>query len=187
MRLRIVMFLCLIVVQAASAAEYSSDFIRSEVLRAEENPDSGTSIRVDMAIELVFDALLSRLDEYTEDVASVSFEHDSSSMPGALGVGSERITTMTDGNILVQRIVTYRPPEEFAYFTDMALSTVSVPIDYSVGHYRFIELDDDIVEARVSVAYKPSSRLTALLVRIGFNRALTRDFRNAEAYLNSLD
>lgn len=178
---------CLILLQSAWAAEYEPEFIRAEILRAEEAPDSSTAIQIDLPIESVFDALLTRLAEYTEDVSSIRFDHFGSSTPGELGVGSERITTMTNGDTLVQRIMVYQPPEEFAYFTDMTLSTVDVPIEYSVGHYRFRELADGRIEARVSVVFEPSSRLTAFLVRIGFSRALSRDFENAESYLNSLD
>ena len=94
---------------------------------------------------------------------------------------------MDNGRKLIQRIIVFEPPNRFAYFTDMALSTVSVPIDYSVGYYTFSEQPSGGTLANVSVVYKPSSRLTALLVRLGFNRALSRDFKRAEEYLNSLN
>jgi len=93
---------------------------------------------------------------------------------------------MDDGRRLVQRIIIFEPPNRFAYFTDMSLSTVNVPIDYSIGHYAFTETSQGKTAATVAVAYKPSSRLTAFLVRLGFNRALSRDFEKAQAYLNSL-
>lgn len=171
---------------ALSASEFDSSFIEREVSRADSEPDNSTTIVVRQPVELVFDALLSRLAEYSVDITSIDFDNSTADTPGTLGVGSKRITTMEDGEILVQRIVIYEPPRRFAYFTDMALSTVRVPIDYSIGHYTFTEQTDGSVEAAVSVVYKPSSRLTAFLVRIGFNRALVSDFEKAEAYLNSL-
>jgi hypothetical protein len=143
-------------------------------------------IIVAQPIDVVFDALLSRLAEYSESISDISFDNSNSQNSEAVGVGSQRITTMDDGKRLVQRIIIFEPPNTFAYFTDMAKSTVSVPIGYSIGYYQFSELQDETVKAEVSVAYKPSSRLTAFLVRLGFNRALSRDFKKAEEYLNSL-
>ncbi len=172
--------------QQLTANETENGLIEQELARARSDPDNRTAIRVEQPIALVFDALLTRLAEYTEDVASVEFDHSSSEPIGVLGVGSQRITTMTDGKILVQRIILFEAPRRYAYFTDMSLSTVSVPIEYSIGYYNFSEQAEGIVEATVSVAYEPSSRLTAFLVRMGFNRALVRDFEKAQAYLNGL-
>jgi len=169
-----------------AASEYDSQFVRAELERARINPDDSTTLSVAQPIEIVFDALLTRLAEYTEDIAGISFDHGGAENTGKLGVGSLRITTMDDGTRLVQRIIAFDPPREFAYFTDMSLSSVRAPIDYSIGHYSFTEQQDGRVEALVSVAYRPSSRLTAFLVRLGFSRALSRDFRKAEDYLNSL-
>lgn len=170
----------------AATSEFDSQFIDSEVARAIDNPDNSVEINVAQPADLVFDALLTRLAEYSEDIASISFDNSSSQNSNAVGVGSERITTMKDGKRLAQRIILYEPPLTFAYFTDMAKSTVRVPIDYSIGYYEFSKRQDGIVNAKVSVVYQPSSRLTAFLVRLGFNRALSRDFRKAEEYLNSL-
>ncbi len=173
--------------QLYAASNIDRVFIEAEVSRAKSEPDNSTSIRVEQPLALVFDALLSRLAEYTEDITSIDFDHSLAETPGVLGIGSRRITTMVDGKTLVQRIVLFEPPLRFAYFTDMSLSTVRVPIDYSIGYYTFTEQSDDSVVATVSVTYKPSSRLTAFLVRIGFNRALVKDFEKAETYLNSLE
>ncbi len=173
--------------QATFASEYSEQFIRQEIERAIESPDNNTSIEVNQDIEVVFDALLARLALYSDDIESIQFDHSGSPDQATLGAGSERITTMSNGRKLIQKIVIFEPPNRFAYFTDMSLSTVSVPIDYSVGYYTFSELASGNIEAIVSVAYKPSSRLTAFLVRLGFSRALSRDFKNAEEYLNSLN
>ncbi|GJM11675.1 MAG: hypothetical protein DHS20C12_00780 [Pseudohongiella sp.] len=168
------------------ASEYSEQLIDAELARARQDPDNSTTLNVFQPIELVFDALLARLAEYSEDIESIEFDNNGSDGALTLGVGSERITTMEDGKRLIQRIVVFDPPNTFAYFTDMAKSTVSAPIDYSIGYYSFSEQQDGSVEARVSMTYKPSSRLTSFLVRLGFSRALSSDFRKAEAYLNSL-
>jgi len=172
--------------QLLLASEYDQQFIDAELERTIVNPDNSTAIEVDQPIGIVFDALLSRLAEYTQNITRIDFDHSSAADPTALSIGSERITTMDDGRKLVQRIIIFEPPNRFAYFTDMALSTVNVPIDYSIGYYTFAEQSDGKTAATVAVAYKPSSRLTALLVRLGFNRALSRDFEKAQAYLNSL-
>ena len=173
--------------QLLLASEYDQQFIDAELKRTIVNPDNSTAIKVDQPIGLVFDALLSRLAEYTENITRIDFDHSSAADPATLSIGSERITTMDDGRKLVQRIIIFEPPNRFAYFTDMSLSTVNVPIDYSIGYYTFAEQSDGKTAATVAVAYKPSSRLTAFLVRLGFNRALSKDFGKAQAYLNSLD
>jgi hypothetical protein len=172
--------------QLLLASEYDQQFIDAELKRTIVNPDNSTAIKVDQPIGLVFDALLSRLAEYTENITRIDFDHSSAADPATLSIGSERITTMDDGRKLVQRIIIFEPPNRFAYFTDMSLSTVNVPIDYSIGYYTFAEQSDGKTAATVAVAYKPSSRLTAFLVRLGFNRALSKDFEKAQAYLNSL-
>ncbi len=172
--------------QLLLASEYDQQFIDAELERTIVNPDNSTAIEVDQPIGIVFDALLSRLAEYTENITRIDFDHSSAADPTALSIGSERITTMDDGRKLVQRIIIFEPPNRFAYFTDMSLSTVNVPIDYSIGYYTFAEQSDGKTAATVAVAYKPSSRLTAFLVRLGFNRALSKDFEKAQAYLNSL-
>lgn len=75
------------------------------------------------------------VDRYTDDIASVSFDHKASQSPDSLGLGSERLALFKDGKPLVQRIVALSKPDSFAYFTDMNKSKVSVPIQYSVAHY----------------------------------------------------
>ena len=179
-------FACLCSSTLAAASDYDNQFVLSELERAKSSPDNSTMLDVDQPIELVFDALLTRLAEYSENIVSISFDHSAAERTGSLGVGSERITTMDDGKRLVQRIIVFESPNTFAYFTDMAKSTVRVPIDYSIGYYEFSEQRDGRVKAKVSVVYEPSSRLTAFLVRLGFNRALSRDFQKAEEYLNAL-
>ena len=185
-RIAIVILLSMVPTWLTAASDYDSQFVRAELERARINPDDSTTLSVAQPIEIVFDALLTRLAEYSEDIAGISFDHGGAENTGELGVGSLRITTMDDGTRIVQRIIAFDPPREFAYFTDMSLSSVRAPIDYSIGHYSFTEQQDRRVEALVSVAYRPGSRLTAFLVRLGFSRALSRDFRKAEDYLNTL-
>lgn len=172
--------------QLTAANKFDSQLITAEITRAITNPDNNVEIIVTQPIGLVFDALLTRLAEYSENISAISFDNTNSENAKKIGVGSERITTMDDGKRLVQRIIIFDPPNIFAYFTDIAKSTVNIPIDYSIGYYQFSEQQGGGVNAEVSVAYKPSSRLTAFLVRLGFNRALSRDFQKAEDYLNSL-
>ncbi len=172
--------------QLLAASEYDSQFINAELERAITQPDNSVSISVEQPIQLVFDALLTQLAEFSEDIAEISFEAGNPDEPEELGVGSLRMTTMTDGRQLAQRIIVYEPPHSFAYFTDMSLSTVSVPIDYLIGHYTFSEQPNGSVDAKVSIAYQPSSRLTSIIVRLGFSRTLARDFQRAEEYLNAL-
>ena len=69
----------------------------------------------------------------------------------------------------------------------MSESTISAPIDYSIGLYKFSEQANGRTTVEVSAAYKPSSRLTAFLVRFAFNRAFKQDFGRAEKYLNSIE
>ena len=182
----IIILLCMNASHLSAARAEDDDLIERELARAINEPDNRVSIVVEQPIDLVFDALLRRLPEYSDDIARVHFDHGDATVPGTLGVGSLRITTMESGETLAQRIVLFDPPRVFAYFTDMNRSTVNVPIDYSVGHYTFSESADEVT-ATVSVAYRPSSRLTAFLVRLGFNRAMSNDFERAEAFLNSIE
>jgi hypothetical protein len=171
----------------ATASEFNdSQFIAQELERAKSNPDNSTTLNVAQPIDIVFDALLTKLADYSENIENISFDHRARVNSQGLGVGSLRITTLEDGTQLVQRIIVFDPPRSFAYFTDLSLSTVRVPIDYSIGYYSFNELQNGLVSAKVSVVYRPSSRLTSFLVKIGFNRALSRDFEKAEEYLNAL-
>ncbi len=170
---------------ACGAADFSAQFIATQLERAQVDPDHLVSIEVNQPVEVVFDVLLKRLPDYSDDVASIRFVDGNAVMQANPGVGSERISTLANGDELIQRLLLFEPPYRFAYFTDMNKSTASVPIQYSIGHYALEDLGNGRTRARISVAYAPSSRLLALMVRAGFSRALERDFANAEKFLNS--
>lgn len=169
----------------ASEADYSEQLIQAELQRAKTAPDHVVTIDVQQPVSVVFEAMLRQLANYNEDVAGVAFNHDKSRTPGSLNAGSVRRVEMTNGQYLVQHMLVTDSPTTFAYFTDMAQSTATVPIDYSIGLYEFSALNANTTRATISVAYKPGSRLTAWFVRVGFKRALEREFDNAARYLNS--
>jgi len=170
---------------AAAAENFSAQFIAAQLERAHLEPDHRVTIEVNQPLEVVFDVLLKRLADYSDDVVSISFVDADKTTQSNPGVGSERITTLANGDKLVQRLLLFEAPYRFAYFTDMNKSTASVPIQYSIGHYVFEDLGNGKTRAQISVAYAPSSRLLSLFVRAGFSRALQRDFANAEKFLNS--
>ncbi|HCL72021.1 MAG TPA: hypothetical protein DIC58_04240, partial [Gammaproteobacteria bacterium] len=70
-------------------------------------------------------------------------------------------------------------PTEFAYYTNMELSTLSVPLDYSITRYSLTETNYENTELSVTVSYQASSKLFAFIVRRAFNSALRRDFERA--------
>lgn len=170
---------------AYGAEDFSEQFIATQLQRAQNDPDHLVSIEVNQPVDVVFDVLLNRLADYSDDVASISFVNADAADQSRPGVGSERITTLENGNKLIQRLLLFDAPYRFAYFTDMNKSTASVPIQYSIGHYALEDLGNGKTRAQISVAYAPSSRLLSLIVRAGFSRALQRDFANAEKFLNS--
>lgn len=172
-------------VPASATENFSEQFIAAQLERAKVDPDHRVSIEVNQPVAVVFDVLLNRLADYSDDVASISFITGNEAAAGSPGVGSERITTLSNGEQLVQRLLLFDTPYRFAYFTDMNKSTVSVPMQYSIGHYALEDLGNGRTRAEISVAYAPSSRLFSLFVRAGFSRALQRDFANAEKFLNS--
>ncbi len=174
----------LIANQAMAQQPFDTSFAATEMQRAINDPDTQVSLQVAASMQDVFDALLKQVDKYSEDAVSVSFDNASSENAGRVGVGSIRKTEMENGDLLFQRIIHFNEPFSFAYFTDMTLSTVGVPLDYTVGHYAMQQLANSTVEATVSVAYKPSSLLSGFIVRRLFNRAVRQDFAKAEQYLN---
>ena len=163
----------------------SSEFINAEMQRIKTNPDHKMSINVNAPIREVFDFLLTDVDDYSSGVRSVSFDHSNSQKSQALGEGSEGITTMKNGKSLVQRIIKIDAPNSFTYFTDMQKSQIEVPITYSIAHYEFIEEEDGSVSTVISVVYQPKSKITASFVRMNFNKAMNRDFKNAERILEA--
>ena len=164
---------------------FSSEFINAEMQRVKTNPDNTVSINVSVPIQEVFDFLLTRVDAYSPDTRSVSFDHSNSQKPQALDEGSERITVMKNAKSLVQRLINIDAPTSFTYFTDMQKTQLEVPITYSIAHYEFTEQEDGSVTATISVVYQPKSRMTAPFVRRSFNKAMNRDFKNAERILET--
>ena len=165
--------------------EFSPGFIQKELERAKTDPDHTTNIMVRGSIDEVFTFLLERLDLFISDARRVAFDHNNAEVPGALGVGSERRTTMANQRTLVQRMLHVASPTAFAYFTDMEQSTLEVPITYSVTYYQLTKQENGAVDVRVSVVFKPKSRVIGPLVRLGFKRGMNRDFKKAAAYLNA--
>lgn len=162
---------------------FPPEFIAEALQRAKSAPDHRVTIELNAPIDVVFDTLLMRLADYSDDVKSVAFEQTGAT-PQPIGVGSERITVLESDKTLVQRLVEFDPPRTFAYFTDMQKSEADLPIDYSIGQYELTEQDDGTVRAQISVVLQPSSALTGFVVRRVFNRAMDRDFKRAAAFLN---
>jgi hypothetical protein len=171
---------------AQSANEFSESFIREQLEKAKIEPNNRVLLDIDQPIEVVFQALLAELPDYSDDVVSILFDNSNSLSRDELGIGSRRISTMENEDILVQKIILFDPPNSFAYFTEMSESTVNAPIDYSIGHYQLTEQANGRTAVEVSAVFRPSSRLTAFLVRFAFNRAFEQDFKNTEEYLNSI-
>ena len=91
-------------------SDLSPEFISAEMLRVKTNPDYKMSINIDAPIQEVFDFLLTRVDAYSPDAQSVSFDHYNSQKPWSLGEGSERITMMKGNKSLVQRLIKIDAP-----------------------------------------------------------------------------
>jgi hypothetical protein len=162
---------------ANAQASYDNVFIQAELQRVVSNPENTVTISVDAPVEFVFRFLMERLDLYTENAETVTFE--TSAGEGIKAAGTERITTMKEGGTLVQRFLIMEPTSTYAYFTDISKSTLSVPLKYSLAKYEFTEVDLNKTTVKISVVYQPSSRLTGFIVRRLFNSAFQRDFKNA--------
>jgi hypothetical protein len=158
-------------------ASYDSVFIDAELERVVSDPENSVTISVDAPVDYVFRFLMERLDLYTKDAETITF--DSSLGEGIKGVGTERTTTMKEGGTLVQRFLIMEPSSTYAYFTDISKSTLSVPLKYSLAKYEFAEIGANKTSVKISVVYQPSSRLTGFIVRRLFNSAFERDFNNA--------
>lgn len=169
-----------------AAEEFDGRFIAQQLARAQDDPQQRVVIEVSLPRERVFEAMLAEMADYTAEISSLRFDNSRSPDGNKRGVGSVRYSKMEGGLELAQEIVVYEPHQRFAYFTDLARSTVELPLDFSIGHYRFSDLANGNTRVEISVVYRPSSRLTAFLVRMAFNRALERDLRKAESHLNSL-
>ena len=172
---------------AQPAEEFDDSFINAQLEKAKIDPNNSVTLDIDQPIEVVYRALLSELPSYSDGVVSTLFDNSYSISRSELDIGSKRISTMEDANILVQKIILFDPPNSFAYFTEMSESTISAPLDYSIGHYQLSEQANGRTSVEVSTVYKSNSRLTAFLVKLAFNRAFKQDFRKAEEYLNSIE
>jgi len=158
-------------------ASFDSAFIDAELERVVSGPENSVTISVDAPVDYVFRFLMERLDLYTKDAETITF--DTSAGEGTKGVGTERTTTMKEGGTLVQRFLIMEPTSTYAYFTDISKSTLSVPLKYSLAKYEFTEIGANKTSVKISVVYQPSSRLTGFIVRRLFNSAFERDFNNA--------
>ena len=156
-----------------------SDFIAAELQRTRSDPDSTVSVSIAAPRDYVFDFLTTRLDEYADGAAALRFDHADSAITGRLSRGSLRIATMDSGETLAQRFLLFTAPAEFAYHTNMELSTLSVPLKYSITRYLLSEINNENTELSVTVSYQASNRLFAFIVRRAFNSALRRDFERA--------
>lgn len=164
------------VVNAQSS--YSDEFIQTELKRVVSDPENFVTISVDAPVNYVYRFLMERLDIYTKDAETVTFNaRDEGNIQAS--VGTERTTTMKKGGTLVQRFLIVEPPTTYAYFTDISKSTLSVPLKYSLAKYEFVEVGVKKTTVKISVVYEPSSRLTGFIVRRLFNSAFKRDFNNA--------
>ncbi len=165
--------------QSSQASEISSDFINEELLRVQTDPDHSIEIAIQAPIGFVFEFLSKKLNEYVAGAVAVEFDHSNSETIAELGVGSIRKTTMENSRVLVQRFLQFEPSSYYAYFTDMNMSTLEAPLDYSLARYELSSSSVDDTILRVSVVYKPTTRLLAFFVRRAFNSALKKDFENA--------
>jgi hypothetical protein len=158
------------------------DLINSELQRATTDPDSAVTFTVDRSPDEVFDFLINRLAEYSEEVVSASLDHSKSST-GELAMGSDRIVNLTDGSMLVHHFLQVQRPESFAYITDMSRSTADIPIDYSIVHYDLQDAGNGQTTLKVAATYKSRSSLLSMFVRMAFDSALEADFGKAQELL----
>lgn len=162
----------------SAQASYSDEFIQTELERVDRDPENTVTISVDAPAHYVFRFLMERLDLYTKDAETISFNTGTGEGIQA-SVGTERTTTMKEGGTLVQRFLIMEPSSTYAYFTDISKSTLSVPLKYSLAKYAFTKVDSNTTTVKISVVYQPTSRLTGFIVRRLFNSAFERDFNNA--------
>ena len=170
---------------SSHALEINSDFINEELLRVQTDPDHTIEIAIQAPIEFVFEFLSKKLDKYVANAVAVEFDHSNSENPAEIGVGSIRKTTMENSEILVQRFLQFEPSSYYAYFTDMNMSTLDAPLDYSLARYELSSSSIDDTILRVSVVYKSTTRLLVFFVRRAFNSTLKKDFENAARIIAS--
>ena len=113
------------------------------------------------------------MPEYLEDVETVRF------IDGEDGTLPSRISELSGGKTLVQRFVKDANNQEYAYWTDVPASTVSIPLAYAMTTYRFNAITDHATEVTVSIDYEASPRWMGFVVKRAFNRAFRRDYVRA--------
>ena len=155
------------------------DLIAVELRRTAVAPDSLATVSIAAPIEFVFDFLSRRPDDYTENAVGVAFDHTDSEVAGRLGSGSDRLITMENGEILVQRFLHFGAPGSYAYLTDMQRSTFSAPLNYSIARYELSSQEGGGTTLRVALVYESSSRWMAFFVKRAFNAAVQNDFERA--------
>ena len=178
-------FLAVMPASPAGSQTIPDGLIIQELERTQTEPDSATEVVIDAPMDYVFNFLTTRLHDYVADATAVEFDHSGSPRSDQLGKGSIRTATMQNGELLVQRFLLMDPPREFAYHTDMQLSTLEAPLQYSVGRYRLTELNERQTRLNVAVTYRPTSRLFGFIVRRAFSSALRRDFERAAGIISS--
>lgn len=187
--LKLVMVVCTLAVISHTPLYASEaipeELIRSELQRATTDPDSDVTFTVDGSPAEVFDFLINRLADYSEEVVSASLDHSKSSNAGELAAGSDRIVNLTDGSMLVHHFLHVERPESFAYIADMSRSTADIPIDYSIVHYDLQDAGNGQTTLKVAATYKSRSSLLSMFVRMAFDSALEADFGKAQELLAS--
>ena len=138
---------------AQPANEFSDSFIREQFEKAKSDPNNRVLLDIDQSIEIVFQALLAELPDYSDDIISTLFDNSNSLRRDELDIGSRRISTMENEDMLIQKIILFDPPNSFAYFTEMSESTVNVPIDYSIGLYQLTEQANGRTAVTVSAVF----------------------------------
>lgn len=161
------------------AADYGESFVSDQLQRAQLNPDHRVSFELRAPLEFVFEYLSERVADYADNAVAVEFNHDESRAVDELGVGSKRITLMENNDTLVQRFLLYQPPIRYAYFTDMAASTIEVPLAYSLSYYELTTHESGMTKLDISVVYESSSRWFGFFVNRAFRSALENDFARA--------
>ena len=159
--------------------------IATELDRTFNDPDSEVIIDIDAPRDFVFDFLINHVDEFADNADSLDFDNSGARVPGALGIGSERIITLTEGETLLQRFLMFDPPVGYAYHVDMARSTVDIPLEYSISRYQLSEMDAGSTRLEVSVVYESNARLLGFIIRRAVKSTLRREFEKAASIIEA--
>ena len=141
----------------------------------------------DRPADEVFEFLLTRVDEYSESVVAVAFDHSSSTTPGSFGVGSVRICTFDNGKVLREPLTVYEPHRYYAYTVDSENSTFSIPLRDVLLFYSFEERGTDGTLVTVRAHHTPKIWLATPVITGAFNRDVAKTFAGAvEAFGGTL-